>query len=148
MRAVLQRVSKASVIVDGREIARIGPGLLILLGIGSGDTSADAELLAEKCAQLRIFGDAEGKTNLSIRDTGGEALVVSQFTLYADTRKGRRPSFSEAAPPDEATRLVDQFSIRLQAAGVPTRQGIFGAYMVVDLTNDGPFTVLLESPAA
>jgi D-tyrosyl-tRNA(Tyr) deacylase len=146
MRAILQRVSQAKVVVEDRTVAQIGSGLLILLGIGRGDTETDAETLADKCAELRIFGDAGGKTNLSVRDIGGEALVVSQFTLYADTRKGRRPSFTEAAPPEEAARLVDYFADRLQSAGVPTRKGVFGAHMRVELINDGPFTVTLESP--
>jgi D-tyrosyl-tRNA(Tyr) deacylase len=126
VRLILQRVLQARVTVEGREIAKIGSGLLILLGIGHADTETEADFLAEKCAHLRIFADAEGKTNLSIRDKGGEALVVSQFTLYADSRKGRRPSFTDAAAPDQAERLVDYF------AG--------------QLANDGPFTVILESP--
>jgi D-aminoacyl-tRNA deacylase len=146
VRLILQRVSQAKVIVEDRMVAQIGPGLLILLGIGHGDTESDADVLAEKCAQLRIFGDAEGKTNLSIMDTSGEALIVSQFTLYADARKGRRPSFTEAAPPDRARELVDYFAASLGRIGVPTKTGIFGAHMRVELTNDGPFTIQLESP--
>jgi D-tyrosyl-tRNA(Tyr) deacylase len=144
MRIVLQRVSKASVTVENRAIAAIGRGLLILLGIGPGDGEAEAEILAEKCARLRIFEDDAGKTNLSILDVGGEALVVSQFTLYADTRKGRRPSFTEAASPAAAEPLVLFFAERLNALGVPTRTGSFGAHMQVELVNDGPFTIVLD----
>jgi D-tyrosyl-tRNA(Tyr) deacylase len=147
MRIVLQRVSKASVTVDGKAIAAIGRGLLILLGIGHGDGRAGADFLAEKCANLRIFEDDAGKTNLSILDVKGEALVVSQFTLYADSRKGRRPSFTDAAAPEIAEPLVLYFAERLAALGIPTRTGSFGARMLVDLTNDGPFTIVLEHPS-
>ena len=147
MRIILQRVTKASVTVDGEVIAAIGRGLLILLGIGHGDGQAGADFLAEKCANLRIFEDDAGKTNLSILDVKGEALVVSQFTLYADARKGRRPSFTDAAAPEIAEPLVLYFSERLAALGIPTRTGSFGARMLVDLTNDGPFTILLEHPS-
>jgi D-aminoacyl-tRNA deacylase len=144
MRIILQRVTHASVTVDGEVIAAIGRGLLILLGIGPGDGQAEADFLAEKCANLRIFEDDGGKTNLSIKDIQGEALVVSQFTLYADARKGRRPSFTDAAAPEIAEPLVVCFAQRLAALGIPTRTGSFGARMLVDLTNDGPFTIVLE----
>jgi D-aminoacyl-tRNA deacylase len=146
MRIILQRVTNASVTVDGEVIAAIGRGLLILLGIGHGDGQAGADFLAEKCANLRIFEDGAGKTNLSIQDMGGQALVVSQFTLYADARKGRRPSFTDAADPAIAEPLVRYFTERLTALGIPTRTGAFGANMQVELTNDGPFTILLEHP--
>ncbi len=146
MRIVLQRVRKASVTVDGETIAAIGRGLLILLGIGPGDGQAEADFLAEKCVNLRIFEDDGGKTNLSIQDIRGEALVVSQFTLYADARKGRRPSFTDAAAPEIAEPLVVYFAEQLAALGIPTRTGSFGARMLVDLTNDGPFTIVLEQP--
>ena len=146
MRIVLQRVRKASVSVDGETIAAIGRGLLILLGIGHGDGQAEADFLAEKCANLRIFEDDAGKTNLSVLDILGEALVVSQFTLYADARKGRRPSFTDAGAPEIAEPLVQYFAERLTVLGVPTRTGSFGARMLVELTNDGPFTIVLEHP--
>jgi D-tyrosyl-tRNA(Tyr) deacylase len=146
MKIILQRVTEASVTVDGQSIAKIGRGLLILLGIGPGDTSTHADFLAEKCAYLRIFEDDGGKTNLSVQDINGEALVVSQFTLYADARKGRRPSFTEAAAPEIAEPLVRYFAERLNALGVPTRAGLFGAHMLVELINNGPFTIVLEHP--
>ena len=146
MRIILQRVSKASVTVEGRTIAAIDRGFLILLGIGPRDGRPEAESLAEKCAHLRIFEDDAGKTNLSIQDIQGEALVVSQFTLYADTRKGRRPSFTGAASPETAEPLVRFFAERLTETGVPTRTGSFGAHMQVELVNDGPFTLVLEAP--
>ncbi len=147
MRIVLQRVQNASVTVDGGKIAAIGRGLLILLGIGHGDGQAEADFLAEKCANLRIFEDDAGKTNLSVLDIKGEALVVSQFTLYADARKGRRPSFTDAAPPAIAEPLVRYFAERLAALEIPTCTGLFGANMQVELINDGPFTVVLEHPS-
>jgi D-tyrosyl-tRNA(Tyr) deacylase len=146
MRAVLQRVTQSKVTVDGRPVAAIGRGLLVLLGIGPADTTAEADFLAEKCAHLRIFEDDTGKTNLSIMDIRGEALVVSQFTLYADARKGRRPSFTDAATPETAEPLVRYFTDRLNALGVPARTGEFGAHMQVELINDGPFTLVLEQP--
>jgi D-tyrosyl-tRNA(Tyr) deacylase len=146
MRIILQRVTQANVIVDGQSIAKIGRGLLILLGIGPGDGESAAEYLAEKCANLRIFEDDGGKTNVSVQDIHGDALVVSQFTLYADARKGRRPSFTEAAAPEIAEPLVRYFAERLNALGVPTRTGWFGAHMLVELINDGPFTIVLEYP--
>ncbi len=144
MRALVQRVLKGSVYVDGQVVAAIGRGLVIFLGIGQGDTEEQARFLAEKVAQLRIFEDAESKFNLSLLDVGGEALVVSQFTLYGDARKGRRPSFSEAARPEVAAPLVDTFIEYLRAQGVPTQSGIFAAHMLVEIHNDGPVTIWLE----
>ena len=144
MRALLQRVSGASVTVDDRVISRIGKGLVILLGIGHGDREEQAAFLAEKIANLRVFEDEQGKTNLSILDVKGEAIVVSQFTLYADTHKGRRPSFIDAALPDVAAPLVDRFVEKLRGHGVPTQTGKFGAHMEVEIHNDGPVTIWLE----
>jgi D-tyrosyl-tRNA(Tyr) deacylase len=144
MRALLQRVTRASVSVEGQTVAAIGPGLLILLGIGEGDTEEQARFLAEKSAQLRIFEDSAGKFNLSVLETHGEALVVSQFTLYGDARKGRRPSFSGAARPEVAAPLVEKFCEYLRAQGVPTQTGIFAAHMLVEIHNDGPVTIWLE----
>lgn len=144
MRAVLQRVTRGSVTVDGEVVAKIGPGLVILLGVGHGDDEAKAKAMAEKIALLRIFEDEAGKTNLSLLDVKGEALVVSQFTLYADARKGRRPSFTDAALPEVARPLVDTFVRLLRAQGVPTGEGVFGAHMQVELVNDGPVTINLE----
>jgi D-tyrosyl-tRNA(Tyr) deacylase len=147
MRALLQRVSNASVTVGGERISEIARGLLILLGVGQHDTEVQARFLAEKIANLRIFEDADGKTNLSVLDVGGQALVVSQFTLYADTSKGRRPSFIGAAEPAIAEPLVERFVGLLQAQGVPTQKGAFGAHMLIDIENDGPMTVWLERQA-
>ena len=144
MRAVVQRVKQGRVHVQGEKVAQIGHGLVILLGVGPEDTEKTARELAEKIATLRIFEDAQGKMNLSVRDVEGEALVVSQFTLYADTRRGRRPSFTGAALPDKARPLVDQFTQSLVDLGVPTQQGIFGAEMLVEIFNDGPVTIWLE----
>ena len=144
MRALLQRVKSGKVTVGDRTVAEIGPGLVILFGIGQGDNEEQAQFLAEKIAALRIFEDDEGKFNLSILDKGGAAIVVSQFTLYADTRKGRRPSFSEAAPPEAAAPLVDKFAALLRAQGIPTQTGVFGAHMLVEIENDGPVTIWLE----
>jgi len=144
MRAVLQRVSRARVTVDEQIISAIGNGLLILLGVGHGDGEEQANDLAEKIAHLRVFEDDGGKTNLSILDVKGEAIVVSQFTLYADTRKGRRPSFIEAALPAVAEPLVTRFVDILTAQGVPTQTGKFGAHMEVEIHNDGPLTIWLE----
>ncbi|HET6824234.1 MAG TPA: D-aminoacyl-tRNA deacylase [Anaerolineales bacterium] len=144
MRALLQRVSRASVRVEGQTISSIGKGLLILLGVGHGDGEEQAKFLAEKIANLRVFEDEQGKTNLSILDVKGEAIVVSQFTLYADTRKGRRPSFIDAALPDVAEPLVSRFVELLRGHGVPTQTGKFGAHMQVEIHNDGPVTIWLE----
>jgi D-tyrosyl-tRNA(Tyr) deacylase len=144
MRVLLQRVSKASVTVDGNVVAQIGKGLLILLGVGHGDSEEQVRFLAEKTAHLRIFEDEHGKTNLSVLDVQGEAIVVSQFTLYADTRKGRRPSFTAAALPEVAEPLVKRFVEALRAHGVPAQSGQFGAHMLVEIHNDGPVTIWLE----
>ncbi len=147
MRAVVQRVSEAAVTVDGEMVGAIGPGLLVLLGVREGDTQAQAEWLANRVAGLRIFSDDEGKFNLSLADVGGAALVVSQFTLYGDARKGRRPDFTRAARPEVAEPLVDYFVAQLQAGGIPTASGRFGASMDVRLVNHGPVTVLVEREA-
>ncbi|GAB4455478.1 MAG: D-aminoacyl-tRNA deacylase [Anaerolineales bacterium] len=144
MRALIQRVSKASVTVEGRVISQIGKGMVVLLGVGHGDGEEQVRFLAEKTANLRIFEDEQGKTNLSVLDVKGEAIVVSQFTLYADTRKGRRPSFTDAALPDVAEPLVDRFVEALGGYGVPTQTGQFGAHMLVEIHNDGPVTIWLE----
>lgn len=144
MRVLIQRVSKASVTVDEQTISSIGKGLLILLGVGHGDGEEQATFLAEKTANLRIFEDEQGKTNLSILDVKGEAIVVSQFTLYANTQKGRRPSFIEAALPEIAEPLVSRFVELLRGHGVPTQTGKFGAHMEVEIHNDGPVTIWLE----
>ena len=144
MRLLIQRVSKASVAVNGQVISKIGKGLLILLGIGHGDGNEQASFLAEKVANLRIFEDGQGKTNLSVLDVKGEAIVVSQFTLYADARKGRRPSFIDAALPEIAAPLVDRFVELLISHGVPTQTGKFGEHMEVEIHNDGPVTIWLE----
>ena len=144
MRAVVQRVSNASVTVDGNIVGEIGAGLLVLLAAGEGDTEAEARWLAHKTANLRIFSDAEGKMNLSVQAIGGSALVVSQFTLYGYIRRGFRPSFVKAAPPDVAEALVNVFVDALRAAGVPVETGVFRAHMHVSLVNDGPVTIILE----
>jgi D-aminoacyl-tRNA deacylase len=144
VRALLQRVREASVTVDGRKVGTIGPGLLVLLGVGRGDGEAEAVGLADRIAGLRIFEDPGGKMNLSLLDTHRAALVVSQFTLYADTRKGRRPSFIDAAPPDEARQLYSRACDALRALGVRVEEGVFAAEMQVSLINDGPVTILLE----
>ena len=144
MRAVLQRVRRGKVSVEGRTVAEIGPGMVILLGIGHADTEETARALAEKAANLRVFEDEQGKMNLSIRDVQGSAIVVSQFTLYADTRKGRRPSFVDAALPDHARPLVDRFAALLTEIGVHAQTGEFGAHMLVEIENDGPVTIVLE----
>jgi D-tyrosyl-tRNA(Tyr) deacylase len=145
MRVVLQRVACASVEVDGVTAGRIDQGLLAFVGVGRGDGAQEAAILADKTANLRIFPDGEGKSNLSMLDVGGAALVISQFTLYADCRKGRRPSFTEAADPEPAEALVDEYRRALERLGVITASGRFGAHMVVTLTNDGPFTILLDT---
>jgi len=144
MRALLQRITHARVSVNGETIADCGPGLVILLGIGNSDGEEQAAFLAQKIATLRIFEDQDGKFNRSILDVGAEAIVVSQFTLYADARKGRRPSFTDAALPEIASPLVDRFAELLTAHGVPTQTGKFGANMLVEIHNDGPVTIWLE----
>lgn len=144
MRALIQRVSHAAVRVDGATVGKIGPGLVVLVGVTHGDTEAEAEWLARKVAGLRIFEDAEGHMNVGLRDAEGAALVVSQFTLYADARKGRRPSFTDAAPPEVAEPLIEHFTGTLAAAHVPVETGVFGAHMMVEIHNDGPVTILLE----
>lgn len=144
MRVLIQRVSEASVTVEGRTISSIRKGLLILLGVGHGDGEEQVTFLAEKAANLRIFEDEQGKTNLSVLDVKGEAIVVSQFTLYADMRKGRRPSFIGAALPDVAEPLVNRFVELLRGHGVPTQTGKFGKHMQVEIHNDGPVTIWLE----
>jgi len=145
MRAVVQRVSEAGVTVEGRVTGAIGKGLLVLVGIGHDDTEETARALAAKIARLRIFQDAEGKMNLSVQDVGGGVLAVSQFTLLADTRKGNRPSFTDAAPPETANRLYEVFCAALADLGLPVARGIFGAHMDVRLTNDGPVTIILDA---
>lgn len=144
MRAVVQRVSQASVNVEGKIVGAIGRGVAVLVGITHGDTEEQAEWLAQKIAGLRIFEDNEGKMNASLLDVGGAALVVSQFTLYADARKGRRPGFTDAAPPEIAEPLVEHFVQALRGYGVPVETGVFGAFMLVEIHNDGPVTILLE----
>ncbi len=146
MRAVVQRVSRGQVSVDNKVVASIQRGLVVLLGVSPTDTSQDAQALAEKVVNLRIFEDNAGKMNLSCLDVNGEILAVSQFTLYADTRRGRRPSFTGAAKPDLAEPLCERFVESLRAMGVSAQTGIFGAHMLVDLVNDGPVTILLEQP--
>jgi D-tyrosyl-tRNA(Tyr) deacylase len=144
VRILLQRVSQARVSVDDRVIAEIGPGLMLLVGVGPTDGEDQARYLANKVANLRIFEDQDGKMNRSLREVGGSAIVVSQFTLYADTRKGRRPSFTDSAPPSIAEPLVERFAVLLEELGVPTRRGEFGAHMLVEIANDGPVTIFLE----
>jgi D-tyrosyl-tRNA(Tyr) deacylase len=153
MRALIQRVKYGRVSVAGQLLAEIGPGLVILLGVGMEDAAGGAgeekaRYLVEKIANLRIFEDKQGKMNLSLRDVGGEALVISQFTLYADTRKGRRPSFTDAASAEIASPLVDRFAELLANLGIPTKQGKFAAHMLVEIANDGPVTLWMESPLA
>ena len=147
MRLLLQRVTRASVTVDDVVIGRIGPGLMVLVGVGHDDDEARADLMAGRVADLRIFRDGEGKTNLSLMDVGGSALVISQFTLYGDTRKGRRPSFLDAAPPALGDALYERFADTLAGRGVPVERGVFGAEMEVELINDGPMTIWLDSAA-
>jgi D-aminoacyl-tRNA deacylase len=147
MRAVLQRVLEAWVSVEGKEVGRIGPGLLVLLGVGTEDSESDAGWMAEKIAQLRIFEDGAGKMNLSLLETHRAALLVSQFTLYADLRKGRRPSFGDAREPTEANRLYERCGVKLRALGISVATGIFQADMKVGLINDGPVTLWLDSRA-
>jgi len=145
MRIVVQRVKSGSVLVAGHAVADIGKGLVILLGIGPGDGEEQARMLTEKIANLRIFEDEQGKMNRSLLEVGGEAIVVSQFTLYADTHKGRRPSFTDAAQPEIARPLVERFASILRELGVPTQTGEFGAHMLVEIENDGPVTIWLEA---
>lgn len=146
MRIVLQRVRRGSVTVDGAVTGAVDHGFVALVGVTHGDTRAEAELLAKKTANLRVFEDAQGKMNLSALDTGGGVLVISQFTLYADTRRGRRPSFIDAAAPDIAAPLVDYYAERLRAEGITrVEKGVFGAMMLVEIHNDGPVTIILDS---
>lgn len=145
MRAVVQRVSSARVEVAGKIAGSVGKGLLVLLGVAQGDTDRQAEWLAEKIAGLRIFEDEAGKMNLSLLEVGGAALIVSQFTLLADCRRGRRPSFTDAAPPEEADRLYQVFVAKLRSAGLPVETGVFQAHMDVHLVNDGPVTLILDA---
>ena len=144
MRAVCQRVTEGRVLVDGSAVGEIRAGLVVLLGVERGDDGAEAERLAGKVARLRIFAGEGSKFDLSVLDVGGSALVVSQFTLIADTRKGNRPSFTRAAPPDEADPLYERFCAALAAEGVPVERGVFGARMAVELVNDGPVTIVLD----
>jgi D-tyrosyl-tRNA(Tyr) deacylase len=145
LKVVVQRVSRASVSVGGQVIGAINQGLAVLVGVRSGDSEADAAYLAEKIANLRILPDNDGKFNLSVLDTGGEVLVVSQFTLLADTRKGRRPSFTDAAAPEEAERLIETFVQHIRATGLKVATGQFQEYMLVEIHNDGPVTIIIDS---
>ncbi|MBM3216033.1 D-tyrosyl-tRNA(Tyr) deacylase [Candidatus Poribacteria bacterium] len=145
MRAVIQRVSQASVVVDGKTQSSIGFGFVVLLGVADGDGEADIAYLAEKIAHLRVFPDDESRMNRSLLDVGGSALVISQFTLFGDCRRGRRPSFTDAARPEDANRLYEAFVEALRARGVPVETGVFQAHMEVSLVNDGPVTLLLDS---
>ncbi len=148
MRVLIQRCTRGSVSVDGEVVGAIGRGLVALVGTTHGDEEAAAIRLAERVAGYRVFPDADGKTNCSVKDVGGEVLVVSQFTLYANTRKGTRPSFTRAGDPATASALVDRFGAELERLGVSTASGVFGANMQVELVNDGPFTILLEKEPA
>lgn len=145
MKAVIQRVTRASVTVDGDIVGKIGKGYLVLFGVGDGDTRADCDRLAAKLIKLRVFEDENGKTNLSIGDVGGEMLIVSQFTLYADCSHGNRPSFTSAGKPDLANELYEYFCEKVSESGINVQRGVFGADMKVELLNDGPFTVILEN---
>ena len=149
MRAVVQRVARSAVSVvegdDEREVGRIGPGLMVLIGVAAGDTEAEARRLAEKIAGLRIFPDDEGKLNRDVREAGGEILAISQFTLLADTRKGRRPSFVAAAPPEQGELLYDAVVRHLRQGGLTVHSGRFGAHMHVEILNDGPVTIILDT---
>ncbi|WP_424949625.1 D-aminoacyl-tRNA deacylase [Deinococcus sp.] len=147
MRAVLQRVTRADCVAEGRTTGEIGPGLLVLLGVGPHDTGATAQALAEKLVKLRIFADDTGRMNRSLADSGGAVLSVSQFTLYADTRRGTRPGFSGAAPPDLARTLYAAFNTALRGLGIPVQEGVFGADMQITLTGDGPVTMVLDTEA-
>jgi D-tyrosyl-tRNA(Tyr) deacylase len=145
VRAVVQRVSEAAVRVEGSVVGQIGPGLVVLLGVGKGDAESDADYLAEKVANLRILDDEAGQMNRSVLETRGQVLVVSQFTLYGDARRGRRPGWSEAAPPEEANGLYERFVASLRGLGLTVETGVFRAMMQVTLVNDGPVTLLLDS---
>ena len=145
MRALIQRVSRASVIVDEKVVGEIGRGLLVLLGVGQGDSEAQVKIVVDKIVNLRIFEDDEGKMNRSLLDIGGQVLVVSQFTLYADTRRGRRPSFTDAAPPVVAETLVEHFKEVVASYGLIVASGIFGAYMTIEIRNEGPVTIWFDS---
>jgi len=147
MKIVLQRVSEAEVTVEGRSVGRIGPGLVLLVGVGHGDTEEQARYLAEKCLHLRIFEDDQGKMNRSLPDISGRVLAISQFTLYGDTRKGRRPGFTDAAPPEQAEPLYERFVQFLRDGGVTVETGRFGQHMLVRIHNDGPVTLILEASA-
>lgn len=146
MRALVQRVSRSTVYIEGIPPVEISRGILILLGVGRKDTPDDLRFVAGKCAHLRIFSDDQGKMNRSLLEIGGDALVVSQFTLYGDTRKGRRPGFSDAAPPNVAKTFYERFVDALRDLGVPVATGVFGAHMRVEIHNDGPVTLMVESP--
>ena len=145
MRAVIQRVTEASVSVDGKVVGRIGPGMVVLLGVGENDSEKEVGYVAEKISGLRIFDDSSGRMNLSIEDTGGEILAISQFTLYGDTRKGRRPSYVRAAGGDSARRFYELFIAKLTERGIPVETGVFGAHMDVNMVNCGPVTLLVDS---
>jgi len=145
MRVLVQRVKNANVIVEGRKIAGIGQGLLLFVGIGRNDTMQDLEYLSKKVSGLRIFGDSEGRMNLDIKQAGGQVLSVSQFTLYADTRKGNRPGFDQSGDPETARQYWEQFNVLLKEKGLKVEEGSFGAHMEVELINDGPVTLWLES---
>ncbi len=147
MRVVIQRVTQAFVEVDGRRVAGIGHGLLVLLGVGKGDTRREADYLAETTASLRVFPDDQGRMNRDIMQVGGGLLVVSQFTLYGDVRRGRRPSFDAAAPPEEARALYEYFAEACRGRGMPVETGVFQAMMSVHLVNDGPVTIIIDSPS-
>lgn len=147
MRAVVQRVTEAAVTVEGRPVGAIGPGLVVLVGVTHGDSDEQARWLAQKVANLRVFEDQEGKMNRSVADIGGRLLVVSQFTLYADTRKGNRPGFSNAAPPGLADSLIGRFVDYLRDSGLSVETGVFGARMLLEIHNDGPVTIIVDTPA-
>ncbi|THF68807.1 D-tyrosyl-tRNA(Tyr) deacylase [Deinococcus sp. Arct2-2] len=145
MRAVLQRVTRATCTVEGQITGQVGAGFMVLLGVAPGDIAATAAALAQKIVKLRVFNDAAGKMNLALADAGGAVLSISQFTLYADTRRGNRPGFSGAAAPDHARALYAEFNAALRSHGVEVQEGVFGAHMVLDLTNDGPVTLMLDT---
>lgn len=145
MRVLIQRVNHAAVTVDGETVGEIGPGMLVFLGVGEGDSEAVADKLIRKVTGLRIFADENGKTNLDIRQIAGEMLIISQFTLYANCRKGNRPSFTKAGDPETAEALYEYFADRIAGSGIPVARGVFGGDMKVELENDGPFTIWLDS---